>query len=71
MTDDIITCENYAMSHENHITCENCEEKFDIDEMNYSEQLDTYYCDACCDSMEQDEHDAKVDHMMSIEEARD
>ena len=53
------------------VACENCEERFDIDEMNYSEQLDTYYCDACCDSMEQDEHDAKVDHMMSIEEARD
>ena len=53
------------------ITCENCEERFDIDEMNYSEQLDTYYCESCLDTMEEDEHAAKVDHMMSVMEAMD
>lgn len=61
----------YLDSYDEIITCENCEKKFDIDEMNYSEQLDTYYCDACCDSMEEDEHAAKVDHMMSVMEDRD
>ena len=53
------------------VTCENCEERFDIDEMNYSEQLDTYYCDACCDSMESDEYEARVDHMQGVMEAMD
>ena len=52
-------------------SCENCEQLLEIDEMNYSEQLDTYYCDACCDSMEQDECDAGADHMMSVMEAMD
>jgi hypothetical protein len=51
--------------------CTNCEESFNIDDVNYSEELDQSYCDACCDSMESDEYEAKVDHMMSIEEARD
>ena len=53
------------------VTCENCEERFDIDEMNYSEQLDTYYCESCLDMMEEDEHTARVDHMMSVMEDRD
>lgn len=54
------------------LTCENCEKTFIIDDEGYySEQLDTYYCDACCDSMEEDEHAAKVDHMMSVMEAMD
>ena len=53
------------------VTCENCEERFDIDEMNYSEELDTYYCESCLDTMEEDEHAARVDHMMSVMEDRD
>lgn len=51
--------------------CTNCEELFNIDDENYSNELDNSYCDACCGAMEQDEHDAKVDHMMGVMEARD
>ena len=51
--------------------CTNCEESFNIDDVNYSEELDQSYCDACCDSMESDEYEAKVDHMMSVMEDRD
>jgi len=53
------------------VACVNCEQQLDIDEMNYSEQLDTYYCEACCMHMEQDECDAGADHMMSVMEAMD
>ena len=53
------------------VACENCEQQLDIDQMSYSEQLDTYYCEACCMHMESDEHAAKVDHMMSVMEDRD
>ena len=51
--------------------CTNCEQLFNIDDENYSTELDNSYCDACCDSMEQDESDARVDHMMSVMESRD
>jgi hypothetical protein len=51
--------------------CTNCEELFNIDDENYSNELDNSYCDACCDAMEQDEHAAKVDHMMGVMEDRD
>jgi transcription elongation factor Elf1 len=60
-----------SMTDDDTVACENCEQQLDIDEMSYSEQLDTYYCDACCDSMEQDECDARADHMMSVMEAMD
>ena len=53
-------------------SCDNCKEPFnDEDEANYSEQLDTYYCESCLDTMEEDEHAARVDHMMSVMEDRD
>ena len=51
--------------------CTNCEELFNIDDENYSNELDNSYCDSCCDAMEEDEHAAKVDHMMSVMEAMD
>ena len=51
--------------------CTNCEELFNIDDENYSNELDNSYCDACCDAMEQDEHAARVDHMMGVMEDRD
>ena len=70
MTDDD-TLDIFESNYNLLQSCENCEQQLDIDEMNYSEQLDTYYCDACCDSMESDEHAAKVDHMMSVMEDRD
>ena len=53
------------------VACENCEQQLDIDQMSYSEELDTYYCEACCMHMEQDECDARADHMMSVMEAMD
>ena len=59
------------MTDNDTVACENCEQQLDIDEMNYSEQLDTYYCESCLDMMEEDEHAAKVDHMMSVMEAMD
>ena len=51
--------------------CINCEEFFNVDDENYSEELDQSYCDACCDSMESDEYEARVDHMQGVMEAMD